>query len=150
MKLLILSQTSTVAPLKFGNGYVISSHTLRWVNHLSTSLCHSVSDKATNYNSPGGSPGNIMTSSNGNMSALLALCAGNSPVIGEFPSQRPVTRSFDVFFDLWLNKRWNKKWQGWWFETLLCPLWRHRNEEPAMRSFDVSFVVVPNKLLKKR
>ena len=38
-------------------------------------------------------------------SALLALCAGNSPVTGEFPAQRPVTRSFDVFFDLWLNKR---------------------------------------------
>ena len=33
-------------------------------------------------------------------SALLALCTGNSPVTGEFPSQRPVTRSFDVFFDL--------------------------------------------------
>ena len=32
-------------------------------------------------------------------SALLALCVGNSPVSGEFPSQRPVTRSFDVFFD---------------------------------------------------
>ena len=32
-------------------------------------------------------------------SALLAICAGNSPVSGEFPSQRPVTRSFDVFFD---------------------------------------------------
>ena len=28
---------------------------------------------------------------------LLALCTGNSPVTGEFPSQRPVTRSFDVF-----------------------------------------------------
>ena len=38
-------------------------------------------------------------------SALLALCAGNSPVTGEFPSQRPVTRSFDVFFDLRLNKQ---------------------------------------------
>ena len=33
-------------------------------------------------------------------SALLALCVGNSPVPGEFPTQRPVTRSFDVFFDL--------------------------------------------------
>ena len=33
-------------------------------------------------------------------SALLALCAGNSPVTGEFPAQRPVTRSFDIFFDL--------------------------------------------------
>ena len=38
-------------------------------------------------------------------SALLAICAGNSPVPGEFTSQRPVTRSFDVFFDLGLNKR---------------------------------------------
>ena len=32
--------------------------------------------------------------------ALLAICKGNSPVTGEFPSQRPVTQSFDVFFDL--------------------------------------------------
>ena len=33
-------------------------------------------------------------------SALLAICAGNSPVTGDFPAQRPVTRSFDVFCDL--------------------------------------------------
>ena len=39
-------------------------------------------------------------------SALLALCAGNSPVSGEFPAQRPVTRSFDVFFDLRLINGW--------------------------------------------
>ena len=38
--------------------------------------------------------------------ALLAICAGNSPVPSEFPTQRPVARSFDVFFDLRLNKRW--------------------------------------------
>ena len=60
-------------------------------------------------------------------SALLAICAGNSPVPGEFPAQRPVTRSFDVFFDLHLNKRLNIQWWGWWFETLSRPLWRHRN-----------------------
>ena len=36
-------------------------------------------------------------------SALLALCMGNSLVTGEFPTQRPVTRSFDVFFDLRLE-----------------------------------------------
>ena len=30
-------------------------------------------------------------------SALLAICAGNSPVSGEFPAQRPVTRSFDIW-----------------------------------------------------
>ena len=38
-------------------------------------------------------------------SALLAICAGNSPVPGEFPTQRPVTQSFDVYFDLRPNKR---------------------------------------------
>ena len=37
-------------------------------------------------------------------SALLAICAGKSPVTGEFPSQRPVTRIFDVFFDLRLDE----------------------------------------------
>ena len=42
-------------------------------------------------------------------SALLAICAGNSPVPGEFPAQKPVTRSFGVFFDLRLNK---KKWMN--------------------------------------
>ena len=46
-------------------------------------------------------------------SALLALCAENSPVSGEFPAQRPVTRGFHVFFDLHLNKRLNKQSQGW-------------------------------------
>ena len=60
-------------------------------------------------------------------SALLAIWAGNSPVPGEFPTQRPVTRSFDVFFDLHPNKRLNKQWWGWWFETPSCSLWRHRN-----------------------
>ena len=61
-------------------------------------------------------------------SALLATCAGNSPVPDEFSTQRPVTRSFDVFFDLRLNKRLSKQWRGWWFETLSCPLWRHRDD----------------------
>ena len=61
-------------------------------------------------------------------SALLAICAGNSPVPGEFPTQRLVTRSFDIFFDVHPNKRLSKQWWGWWFETPSCPLWRHRNE----------------------
>ena len=47
-------------------------------------------------------------------SALLAICAGNSPVSGEFPAQRPVTRSFEVFFDLHLVKRLSKHSRGWW------------------------------------
>ena len=49
-------------------------------------------------------------------SVLLAICAGNSPVPGEFPTQRPVTRSFHVFFDLRLNKLLSKQSWGWWFE----------------------------------
>ena len=48
----------------------------------------------------------------------MALCTGNSPVTGEFPAQRPVTRSFDVFIDLRLNKRLSKQSWGWWFGDL--------------------------------
>ena len=60
-------------------------------------------------------------------SALLAIWAGNSPVSGEFSAQRPVTRSFDVFFDLCPNKRLSKQSWGWWFETPSGSLWRHSN-----------------------
>ena len=45
-------------------------------------------------------------------SALLAICTGNSPVPGEFPAQRPVTRSFGVFFDLRLNKQLHNREAG--------------------------------------
>ena len=69
----------------------------------------------------------IMTSSNVNIFRVLALCAGNSPVTGEFPTQKPVTRSFDVFFDLRLNKRLSKHSRGWWFKTPSCPIRRHCN-----------------------
>ena len=51
-------------------------------------------------------------------SGLLALCAGNSPVPGEFPAQKPVTPSFNIFFDLRLNKRLSKQSRGRWFETI--------------------------------
>ena len=57
-------------------------------------------------------------------SASLVICAGNSPVNGEFPTQRPATRSFDVYFDLRPNKRLSKHT---WFETPSLPLCRHRN-----------------------
>ena len=62
-------------------------------------------------------------------SALLALCAGNSPVTDELPSQRPVTRSFYSTFSLicTLNKRFSKQSWGWWFETPSRSLWRHCN-----------------------
>ena len=43
----------------------------------------------------------MMTSSNGNIFRVTGPLCGT----GEFPAQRPVTRSFDVYFDLRLNKR---------------------------------------------
>ena len=60
-------------------------------------------------------------------SASLALCEGNPPATGGFPSQRPVTRSFDIFFDLCLNKRLSKQSRRRWFETPSRSLWRHCN-----------------------
>ena len=84
---------------------------------------------------------NMMTSSNGNISALLAICAGNSPVPGEIPAQRPVTRSFDVFFDLRLNKPLIKQSWCWWFDTLSRPLWRHCNVNPCIGEAILTIVV---------
>ena len=73
-------------------------------------------------------------------STLLDFCVGNSPVTGEFSSQRPVTRSFDVFFDLCQNKWFSKQWWGWWFETPSCSLWRHCNVNTCCaRLFDTLF-----------
>ena len=67
-------------------------------------------------------------------SALLAICAGNSPITGELPTQRPVRQGFDIFFDLRLNKRLSKQSWGWWFETLLRPLWRQSNVDSCYNS----------------
>ena len=67
----------------------------------------------------------MMTSSNGNILRVTGLCVGNSLVTGEFPSQRPVTWSFDVFFDLLLNKRLCKQTRRRWLETSSRSLWRN-------------------------
>ena len=56
-------------------------------------------------------------------SALLV----HTPVTCEFPSQKPVTRIFDIFFDLRPNKRSSKEPWGWWFGTPLRSLWRYCN-----------------------
>ena len=50
-------------------------------------------------------------------SALLAFCVGNSPVTGEFPTQRPMTRSFDVSSHSRLNQHLSKQWGRQWFEA---------------------------------
>ena len=50
----------------------------------------------------------MMTSSNRNIFRVTDLCEGNSPVLDGFPSHRPLTRSFDVFFS-WANV-WENNW----------------------------------------
>ena len=66
-----------------------------------------------------------------NSSALLPFVR-NSPVTGEFPSQRGVTRSFDVFFD------WSEVWLAITTLMLLCSViwaWTHGwvdNETPVI------------------
>ena len=69
----------------------------------------------------------MMTSSNGNIFRVTGPLCGEFTGPGEFPAQRPVTRSFDVFFDLSLNKRVSKQPWGWWFETPPWSLWRQCN-----------------------
>ena len=81
-------------------------------------------------------------------SALLAICAGNSPFPGEFLAQRPVTRSFGVFFDLRLDKRWSKQSWGWWFETLSRPLWCHCNLKTICHVQDLWKLAWPYKQLR--
>ena len=68
-----------------------------------------------------------MTSSNGNIFRVISPLCGEFTGPGEFPTQRPVTRSFDVFFELRLSKRLSKQPWGWWFETPSWSLWRHCN-----------------------
>ena len=87
-----------------------------------------------------------MTPSNGNISALLALCEGKPPVTGGFPSQRPVTQNVDVFFDLRLKNR-N-------VGDLRRSLWRHSdahydvaNANSVATTTDTSNHLTVNKLL---
>ena len=70
----------------------------------------------------------MMTPSNGSIFRVTGPLCGEFTGPGEFPTQRPVTWSFDVFFDLRINKRLSKQPWGWWFETQSRPLWRHRND----------------------
>ena len=69
----------------------------------------------------------MMTSPNGNIFRVTGHLCGEFTVPGEFPAQKPVTRSFDVFFDLRMNERLSEQSWGWWFETLSRPLWHHCN-----------------------
>ena len=76
--------------------------------------------------------------------SLAFVTAGNSPVTGEFPSHRPVTRSFDVFFDLRLKNGWvNNKDVG--DLRRHRSLWRHcnvvSNSDPVIQAAVGSFGV---------
>ena len=66
---------------------------------------------------------------NGNIFRATGHLCGEFTGPGEFPPQRPVTRSVDVFFDQRMYKRLSKQPWGWWFETPSWSLWRHRNEQ---------------------
>ena len=70
----------------------------------------------------------VMTSSDGNIFRVTGPLCGEFTGHGEFPAQRPVTRSFGVVFDLRLNIRLSKQSWGWWFETPSRSLWRHCND----------------------
>ena len=74
----------------------------------------------------------MMASSNGNIFRVTWPLCGEFTGSGEFPTQRPVTRSLDVFFDLRLDKRLSKQPWGWWYETQSWSLWRHCNEVPVL------------------
>ena len=74
----------------------------------------------------------MMTSSNGNIFRVTGHLCGEFTGHRWIPAQRPVTRSFDVFFDLRLNTRLSKQWWGWWFEAPSRPLWRHCNVVEAL------------------
>ena len=115
----------------------------------------------------------MMTSSNGNIFRVTGPLCGEFTGPGEFPTQRPVTQSFDVLFDLGLNKPLSKQLWGWWFETPSRSLWCHCNgmslvKQPKrifyiymcqictrwhvkmLRSFDIKCVDCMNRLLLSR
>ena len=75
----------------------------------------------------------MMTISNANIFHVTGYLGGEFTSPGEFPTQRRVTRSFDVFFDLSLNKRFSKQSWGWWFQMQSHPLWRHCNGMTFLR-----------------
>ena len=85
----------------------------------------------------------MMTSSNGNIFRVTGPLCREFTGPGELPAQRPVMRSFDVFFDLRPNKRLSKQPWGWWFETPSWSLWRQCNVKVPCRSCDASTMTKP-------
>ena len=112
------------------NGY-ISYTTMDVITYPRRTQCVCVFGGGGDWlNTPGLMLSNMMTSSNGDIFRVTGHLCGEFTGPGELPTQRPVTRSFDVFFDLRLNKRLSKQSWGWWFETPSRPITRHRNDMP--------------------
>ena len=90
-------------------------------------------------------------------STLLAICAGNSPATGKFSSQRPVTRSFDVFFICaWTNGWANHRDAGdlrrhcaHYGTTVMCPLWSY-DKGSVIQTFNILFCITLQKFLNKQ
>ena len=123
----IMKHAGTSAEEHYQNVLVIETQQWRqsWHYHLWVSVVLTL-----NRNNAGRVVSSLfimMTSSNGNIFRVTGPLCGEFTGPGEFPAQRPVTRSFDVFFHLRLNKRLSKQPWGWWFETPGWSLWRHRN-----------------------
>ena len=97
-------------------------------NFIASRECHENIHRCMSSNHRGLVRHIMMTSSNGNIFRVTGHLCGEFTGPGEFPAQRPVTRSFDVFFDLRPDKRLSKPPRGWWFETPSWSLWRQCNE----------------------
>ena len=91
----------------------------------------------------------MMTSSNGNIFHVTGPLCGEITGPGEFPTQRPVKRSFDVFFDLRLNKPLSKQPWRWWFETPSWSLWRQCNATNVIIYLDMGLFTIGAKSLSK-
>ena len=63
------------------------------------------------------------------------------PVPVGFPSKRPVTQNFDVFFDLLLNKRLSKQSRHWWFEMPSRWLWRQCNDLASQQNIRLWYIL---------
>ena len=79
------------------------------------------------------------------LSALLAICEGNPPIVGEAPSQTPVTRSLDIFFDLRLNNQLRKHSRHRWFGTPSRSCWRHCNDYSFQKAIQMLLSCVHKK-----
>ena len=122
----IVGCAAAAEPAKFQNDWKRLNSNLA-ASKLHEILCQDV--RPLNEQRPRIGYVNMMTSSNGTIFRVTGPLCGDFTGPGEFPTQKPVTPGFDVFFDLRPNKRLSKQPWGWWFETPSWSLWRQCNED---------------------